>query len=75
MCCALLYTQTATHHGCYDFLNSIVGAYYKTDIRVLDMELMWNTMLCSLGMQQYAMHNATIQKTALFKLGVLLNTG
>ena len=25
---------------------------------------------CGLGMQQYAMHNATIQKTTFFELGV-----
>ena len=28
--CALLHTQTATHHGCNEFLNSIAGAYYET---------------------------------------------
>ena len=66
MCCALLHTQMATHHGCYDFLNNIVGAYYKTDIRVLDMEPMWNTMLCSLGMQQYAMHKCTNSEDSPF---------
>ena len=27
-------------------------------------------VLCGLGMQQYAMHNATIQKTTFFELGV-----
>ena len=27
-------------------------------------------VLCGLRMQQYAMHNATIQKTAFFELGV-----
>ena len=27
-------------------------------------------VLCALGMQQYAMHNATIQKTTFFELGV-----
>ena len=27
-------------------------------------------VLCGLGMQQYAMHIATIQKTTLFELGV-----
>ena len=27
-------------------------------------------VLCSLGMQQCAMHNATIQKTTFFELGV-----
>ena len=27
-------------------------------------------VLCGLGMQQYAMHNETIQKTAFFELGV-----
>ena len=27
-------------------------------------------VLCSLGMQQYLMHNATIQKTTFFELGV-----
>ena len=29
-----------------------------------------STVLCGLGMQQYAMHNATIQKTTFFELGV-----
>ena len=28
-------------------------------------------VLCGLGIQQYAMHNATIQKTTFFELGVL----
>ena len=28
--CTLLHTQTATHHGCNEFLNSIAGAYYET---------------------------------------------
>ena len=28
--CALLHTQTATHHGCNEFLNSIAGTYYET---------------------------------------------
>ena len=28
--CALLHTQTATHHGCNDFLNIIASAYYET---------------------------------------------
>ena len=28
--CALLHTQTAMHHGCNKFLNSIAGAYYET---------------------------------------------
>ena len=28
---------------------------------------------CGLGMQQCAMHNATIQKTTFFELGVYLN--
>ena len=27
-------------------------------------------VLCGLGMQQYAMHNATIQKATFFELGV-----
>ena len=27
-------------------------------------------VFCGLGMQQYAMHNATIQKTTFFELGV-----
>ena len=27
-------------------------------------------VLCGLGMQQYAMHNATIQKTTFFEFGV-----
>ena len=27
-------------------------------------------VLCGLGMQQYAMHNATIQKTTIFEFGV-----
>ena len=33
-------------------------------------------VLCSLGMQQYAMHNATIQNTTFLELGVYktLNT-
>ena len=29
-------------------------------------------MLCGLGMQQYAMHSATIQKTTFFELGVFI---
>ena len=29
-------------------------------------------VLCDLGMQQYAMHNATIQKTTFFELGVYI---
>ena len=29
-------------------------------------------VLCGLGMQQYAMHNATIQKTTFFELGVYM---
>ena len=29
-------------------------------------------VLCSLGMQQCTMHNATIQKTTFFELGVYL---
>ena len=28
--CALLHTQTAMHHGCNEFLNSIAAAYYET---------------------------------------------
>ena len=32
-------------------------------------------VLCGLGMQQYAMHNATIQKTTFFELGVYLTNG
>ena len=31
-------------------------------------------VLCGLGMQQCAMHNATIQKTTFFELGVSTNT-
>ena len=31
-------------------------------------------LLCGLGMQQYAMHNATIQKTTFFELGVYVLT-
>ena len=30
-------------------------------------------MLCGLGMQQYAMHNATIQKTTFIELGVYMD--
>ena len=29
-------------------------------------------VLCGLGMQQYAMYNATIQKTTFFELGVYI---
>ena len=32
-------------------------------------------VLCGLGMQQYIMHNATIQKTTFFELGVSANNG
>ena len=31
-------------------------------------------VLCGLGIQQYAMHNATIQKTAFVELGVYVHT-
>ena len=31
---------------------------------------MWTTMLSGRGMQQWAMHNATIQKTTIFDIGV-----
>ena len=31
-------------------------------------------VLCGLGMQQYAMHNAAIQKTTFFEIGVYLET-
>ena len=30
MHCILLHTQTAKHHGCNEFLNSIAGTYYET---------------------------------------------
>ena len=35
------------------------------------LKFVTSMMLCGLGMQQYTMHNATIQKTTFFELGVL----
>ena len=45
----------------YDHRNTdqVCGLHY----------IVTSMVLCGLGMQQYAMHNATIQKTTVFELG------
>ena len=48
----------------YNALRSWHAAMYK---------FVTSIVLCGLGMQQCAMHNATIQKTTFFELGVYMS--
>ena len=50
-------------HSCISHGSNVEGAI-----------LFENTMRCGLGMQQCAMHSATIQKATFFELGVQLCT-
>ena len=83
----LLYTQTAKHHGCNEFVHCCMPRPQSIVFHIASMattrmslshsrylqcylKFVTSMMLCGLGMQQYTMHNATIQKTTFFELGV-----
>ena len=90
MHCALLHTQTATHHGCNEFVHCCmprpqgivvhIASMAKTRMslsysrhRQCYLKIRYTMVRCGLGMQQCAMHNATIQKTTFFELGISRN--
>ena len=59
-------------HSCVSH-ESNVGHVEKNALRSWHATMhkfVTSMVLCGLGMQQYAMHNATIQKTTFFELGV-----
>ena len=88
--CALriqLHTQTAKHHRCNELQVPPMRQQYSCIIYGGNVEqnafpschatmykFVTSMVLCGLGIQQCAMHNATIQKTTFFELGVCMYT-
>ena len=83
--CALLHTQTATHHGCNEFVHCCMPRPQSIVVHIASMANARTSLSYSRQLQCYlkiryihgalrsgyaTMHNATIQKATFFELGV-----